>query len=360
MKRFAGLFRIPPSLFTFIALLFVFVPFSLSPLSPSSSAANAEKPASFADLVQQKKDVTIVVTDSGLGGLSVAADLAARLPASGIARTARIVFVNAEPDAAWGYNDMKSEADKTRVFDGVLASIETRFKPDLILIACNTLSVVFPSTTHARTGGTETVEIVGLGADLIAKELDGKRDATTLVFAAKTTIESGAHKRLLVAKGVPPDHVVGEACPRLAGAIERGSASEETVSYVKKFVTEALDKRSAKDGPLVVSLNCTHYGYVKPLWEQAFAAAGYPGVKVLDPNPLMTDLVLREGGKKRFPKTGVTVEVFSKVPIDAGTRANLGALLRTVSPETADALTAYRHEPRLFPAVVDPAAIVAR
>ena len=357
MKRFAGLVRPLPSLITFKALL---VSFSLISFSSFTFSASAEKPAAFADLVEQKKDVTIVVTDSGLGGLSVAADLAARLPASGIARTARIVFVNAEPDPAFGYNDMKVEADKARVFDGVLASIETRFKPDLILIACNTLSVVFPSTGHAKTGGTETVEIVGLGADLIAKELEGKRDATTLVFATKTTIESGAHRRLLVAKGVPADHVVGESCPRLAGAIERGAASEETVSYVKKFVAEALERRSAKDGPLVVSLNCTHYGYVKPLWEQAFAAAGYPGVKVLDPNPLMTDLVLKEGGRKRFPKTGVTVEVFSKVPIAAGTRANLGGLLRTVSPETADALTAYRHEPRLFPAVVDPAAIVAR
>src|SRR5512140_1925535 len=156
----------------------------------------AGKVRTFSEVARAKKDVTIVVTDSGLGGLSVAADLAARLPGSGIARSARIVFVNAEPDAAWGYNDMKSESDKARVFDGALAAMEARFKPDLILIACNTLSVVFPSTAHAKTGGTETVGIVGLGADLIAKELEGRRDATALVFAAKTTIESGAHKRI--------------------------------------------------------------------------------------------------------------------------------------------------------------------
>ena len=74
--------------------------------------ALAAKPAAFADVARQKPDVTIVVTDSGLGGLSVAADLAARLPASGIVRSARIVFVNAEPDVGLGYNDMKLEADK--------------------------------------------------------------------------------------------------------------------------------------------------------------------------------------------------------------------------------------------------------
>ncbi len=339
-----------------------FVPsaFVLAALAVAAFGARAEKPARFAEVVRKKPDVTIVVTDSGLGGLSVAADLAARLPASGIVRSARIVFVNAEPDVALGYNDMKLEADKVRVFDAALAAMETRYKPDLILIACNTLSVVYPGTAHAKKGGTETVEIVGLGADLIARELETKRGATAVVFATKTTIESGAHKKLLVGKGVPADHVVGEACHRLAGAIERGAASEETVAYVKKFVAEALEKRPDKTGPIVASLNCTHYGYVKPLWEQAFAAAGYPGVKVLDPNPLMTDLVLREGGAKRFPKAAVTVEVVSKVPIDEATRANLGALLRSVSPETADALTCYRHEPDLFAAKVDPAAVIAR
>jgi glutamate racemase len=326
----------------------------------AANGARAEKPAAFSDVARKKLDVTIVVTDSGLGGLSVAADLAARLPGSGIVRSARIVFVNAEPDVAFGYNDMKREADKVRVFDGVLAAMEARYKPDLILIACNTLSVVYTGTAHAKRGGTETIEIVGLGADLIRRELAAKPDATALVFATKTTIESGAHKKLLVGKGVPADRVVGEACPRLAGAIERGAASEDTVAYVKKFVAEALEKRPDKTGPIVASLNCTHYGYVKPLWEQAFATAGYPGVKVLDPNSLMTDLVLKEGGEKRFPKTAVTVEVVSKVPIDEATRVNLGALLRTVSPQTADALAAYRHEPGLFPAVVDPAAVIAR
>ena len=134
--------------------------------------------------------------------------------------------MNAEPDAAFGYNDLKNDADKVRIFDGALSAMEARYKPDLILIACNTLSVVWPRTEHAKTGGVETVEIVGLGADLIRKELAAKPDATALVFATKTTIESEAHKKLLVAQGVAADHVVGEACPKLAGAIERGAASD--------------------------------------------------------------------------------------------------------------------------------------
>jgi glutamate racemase len=329
-------------------------------LAAFAAGAPAADVRAFGDVARTKPDVTIVVTDTGLGGLSVAADLAARLPASGIVKSARIVFVNAEPDPAWGFNDLRSDADKVRIFDGALSAMEARYRPDLILIACNTLSVVWPRTAHAKAGGVETVEIVSLGADLIRRELAATPGATALVFATKTTIESGAHRDLLVDKGVPPDHVVGEACPRLAGAIERGVASDETVGYVKKFVAEALEKRPARGGPLVVSLNCTHFPYVTPLWEQAFATAGYPGVKVLDPNPLMTDLVLREGGGKRFPRTSVTVEAVSKVPVSPGTRANLGALLRKTSPETADALLHIREDPALFPAVVEAGAVIPR
>jgi len=330
----------------------------LAGLALFDAGARAGAGRSFADAARTKPDVTIVVTDSGLGGLSVVAGLATRLPASGIVRSARIVFVNAEPDVSLGYNDMKFEADKARVFDAALSAMETRYEPDLILIACNTLSVVHPGTAQARKGGPETVGIVGLGADLIARAVDGKKDATAVIFATKTTIESGAHRKLLVEKGIPGDRIVGEACPKLAGAIERGATSEETAAYVKKFVAEALERLPEKPGPIVASLNCTHYGYVLPLWEKTFASLGHPGVTVLDPNPLMTDLVLREGGAKRYPSTSVTVEVVSKVPIGPETQASLGRLLRSVSPLTADALAHYKHEPNLFPAAVDPSAVV--
>ncbi|MDW7682043.1 MAG: hypothetical protein SCK70_15885, partial [bacterium] len=41
-----------------------------------------------------KKNVKIVVTDSGLGGMSVAADLAARLPKNAVFQNVEIIFFN--------------------------------------------------------------------------------------------------------------------------------------------------------------------------------------------------------------------------------------------------------------------------
>ena len=331
---------------------------ALALLAAAGCSAGSRRPATFAQAAREKADVTIVVTDSGLGGLSVVADLAARLPESGIARSARVVFVNALLDDAIGYNDLEDEADKVRVFDAALAAMESRYRPDLILVACNTLSVFYGKTEHARRGMTETVSIVPMGADLIERTLKETPDATAMIFATKGTIDSGAHRRLLVGKGVPDARIVGQSCPKLTGAIERGAHSEETAGRIRGFVEEALARLPGKRGPLVVSLNCTHFGYARPLWEETFEKLGYPGVKVLDPNPLMTDLVLREGAPRRFPETAVTVEVVSKTPITPAVKAALGALLRTTSPATADALERWTHAPDLFHVAIEPSALV--
>ncbi len=330
---------------------------ALATLILAGCATGTRKAASFAAALKARPEVTIVVTDSGLGGLSVVADLAARLPQSGIARSARVVFVNALLDDAVGYNDLKDEADRIRVFDAALAAMESRYRPDLVLVACNTLSVFYGKTEHARRGTTETVSIVPMGADLIERTLKETPDATAMIFATKGTIDSGAHRRLLVGKGVPDARIVGQSCPKLTGAIERGAHSEETAGRIRGFVEEALARLPGKRGPLVVSLNCTHFGYARPLWEETFEKLGYPAVKVLDPNPLMTDLVL-EGAPRRYPETQVTVEVVSKTPIPSGVKSALGALLRTTSPETADALETYTHAPDLFHVAIEPSALV--
>lgn len=330
----------------------------LAALSLAACSSGTRKPATFAEAARTRPDVTIVVTDSGLGGLSVAADLAARLPASGLVRSARIVFVNALLDDAIGYNDLKDEADKVRVFDAALAAMESRYRPDLVLVACNTLSVFYDKTEHARQGKTETVSIVPMGVDLIERALKETPDATAMVFATKGTIDSGTHRRLLLAQGVSDTKIVGQPCPKLTGAIERGAHSEETAGRIRGFVEEAITRLPEKKGPLVVSLNCTHFGYARPLWEETFEKLGFPGVKVLDPNPLMTDLVLREGAPRRYPETKVTVEVVSKTPITPDVKAALGALLRTTSPATADALEHWTHAPDLFHVAIDPSALV--
>ncbi len=299
------------------------------------------------DVLAERTDVTIVVTDSGLGGLSVAADLAARLPESGVFRNARIVFYNALFHKS-GYNGLDSEAEKDRIFDAVLRAMDKRYRPDLLLIACNTLSVVYGRTRFSRTAPFPVIGIVDTGVDLIAREFDRTPDATAILFGTKTTIESEAHKKALVARGYPAERIVGQACHKLAGAIERGTASEETVGYIEQFVGEALAKTGPVTGPLFGSFNCTHFGYARQQFAEAFAAAGYPGIALLDPNPLMADRLFDPAYLHRHQRTNVSVEVVSKLEITEQERGSIGPLLEAVSPEVAAAFRGYTLDPKLF------------
>jgi glutamate racemase len=292
-------------------------------------------------------EVTILVTDSGLGGLSVAADVAARLPASGVFRKARVVFYNALFHNT-GYNGLASETEKDRIFDAVLRAMDKRYHPDILLIACNTLSVVYGRTAFARKSPFPVVGIVETGVDLIARELEKVPGSTVLVLGTETTIGSEAHKKALVAGGFAPERIVGQACHGLAGAIERGPSSEETLEYIRKYVGEALAKAGPDAGPVFASFNCTHYGYARQQFADAFAAAGRPGIEILDPNPLMADVLFRPAYMHRYPRTEVAVEVVSKLEITERERASIGPLLETVSPAVAEAFRNYTLDPKLF------------
>ncbi|MCK7481852.1 MAG: aspartate/glutamate racemase family protein [Candidatus Moduliflexus flocculans] len=306
-------------------------------------------------VLSKRKDITILVTDSGLGGLSVAADLAARLPESGVFRKARIVFYNALFHNT-GYNGLDSEAEKDRIFDAVLRAMNERYRPDILLIACNTLSVVYDRTPFAHSAPFPVIGIVETGVDLIARQFAKTPGATALLFGTKTTIESEAHKKALVALGFPAERIHGQACHNLAGAIERGVATEETVGYIRKFVGEALAQAGDVPGPLFASFNCTHFGYARQQFADAFAEAGHPGTELLDPNPLMADFLFKAPYLNRYPRTDISVEVVSKLEITERERAAIGPLLEAVSPAVAEAFRNYTFDPRLFEVAFTPAA----
>jgi len=76
---------------------------------------------------------TIVVFDSGLGGLTVYREVAAARPDAD--------FIYVADDAAFPYGDLEETALVTRVVDLIAGLIETN-QPDLAVIACNTASTI--------------------------------------------------------------------------------------------------------------------------------------------------------------------------------------------------------------------------
>jgi len=310
-----------------------------------------------AEFFTKNKDVTILVTDSGLGGLSVAADVAARLPESGVFENARIIFFNSLFHNRSGYNSLKSEDEKVRIFNTALKAMYKKYHPDLLLIACNTLSVLYDKTPFSQRAKFPVIGIVETGVELIAKQFDQNPEKIAIIFATETTIGSNAHKDKLISLGYSEDKIVCQACPRLAGSIERGYNSEETVGYIKKYVNQALKNVGDPSAQIFVSLNCTHYGYSMQQFKDEFATAGYPDIVIIDPNPEMADFLFKPPYLNRFPETNVTMEVISKTKISEQKRISLSELLEQISHLTAEALLNYQYDPDLFDAKFDSTSI---
>jgi glutamate racemase len=292
--------------------------------------------------------ITIVVTDSGLGGLSVVADAVRKLQEYRGFGEVELVFYNALFTDEGGYNSLSTREQKVRIFSDALQEFQDRSSPDILLIACNTLSVLFPDTRFASTTKTHVFGIVEEGIDLIAARLPSGAPGQVIIFATETTIDEGAHKDALVDRGIPPRNIVVQKCPQLASYIEQGFDSMETGLLIEAYVDEALGSIDRNGGPLLVSLNCTHYGYSLAAWQAAFAARNVPVEVFLDPNRSMIDFLLPEPRHGRHENVTVNVRVISMIEIPEDRIRSIGRYLHNISPETEAALRAYELVPDLF------------
>ena len=317
-------------------------------------------------------DAHLVVTDSGLGGLSICAALERRLRLEGLGRT-RITYVNAWPFEGRGYNDLPDLAARAAVFDRALDRMAA-WSPGRILIACNTLSIIYPHTAFSRAAAVQVDGILDAGVGLFADSLTAEPSAGLILLGTKTTIESGVHAGALVERGVDPHRIRAVHCHGLAGAIERDPDSAAVADLIAACAGRV---RAADPGgvPLYAGLCCTHYGYVSDRLCAALGAAVGRPVQALDPNARMvTDLALeplaprepgqptglppdlpprldaqaRTPGQPSSAGGAVFVEVVSKVTLEPTACQAIARLVAPVSPATAHALLSYAHVPDLF------------
>ena len=313
-------------------------------LPPDSKNVDAIRRLSARD------SLTVVVTDSGLGGLSVVADAARKMTEQKAYRHVEIVFYNALFTGEGGYNSLPDRNDKVRVFNRALEDMQRRYAPDVILVACNTLSVLADDTEFAAAAKTPVIGIVDAGVRLIAERLEADERDRVIIFATETTVEEGTHKAALVNRGIGADRIVLQACPELASYIEKGYDSMETRFLIDAYVDEALARAGEiRRHDLYVSFNCTHYGYAMPAWRDAFEAKGVPVAEFLNPNQTMIDVLLPDVVRDRFDSTDVRVRVVSMVEIPEETRASIGGLLRAGFARHRQGVAGLRIEPRLVP-----------
>jgi glutamate racemase len=308
-----------------------------------------------------RPDTRIVITDSGLGGLSICAALEKNLREAGLPRAVRLTYVNAWPFEDRGYNDLPDAAARADVFDRALLRMSA-MRPDRIVIACNTLSVLYPETAFSRNPPMPVQGIVDAGVGLFAERLNDDPAASIVLTGTKTTIESGVHRDQLVGRGIDPARIAAASCHGLAAAIEKDVDGAGVAELIDACATRAA--AAAPPGAvLFAGLCCTHYGYVAVRIVDALARKTGRRVRALDPNLslvgslMASDILLDrapdlESGAGEARRGGsvsdVTVELISKVHLDETARRGIARLIEPVSAVTANALLSYSRVPDLF------------
>ena len=204
-------------------------------------------------------DQPILLFDSGVGGLTVLAELRTLLPEAPI--------IYAADNAGLPYGG-KSEAEIAARVCGLLGRIAERFHPRLICIACNTASTI----ALAMVRDVLAVPIVGT-VPAIKPAAAMTRTGVIGLLGTEATIRQGYVDRL-EAEFARGKQLLRFAAPELVMAAEvklRGRAVDPGV-----YARAAAGLRSLPGGADIdtVVLACTHF----PLVEDELADAFGPGV----------------------------------------------------------------------------------
>ena len=203
----------------------------------------------------------IGVFDSGVGGLTVLAELRRRLPAE------PTLYLGDNARAPYGPRppgEVRSFALESARW---LAGQEVK----LLVIACNT------ATAHALEEIRAAVEVpvIGVIRPGAVMASAATRAGQVGVIATAGTVGSGAYVRAILDAN-PAIEVTQQACPDLVPLVEAGEASTpEANRAVERYLGELFAAAPAIDTLL---LGCTHYPILRPSIE-AFAG---PRVSVVD------------------------------------------------------------------------------
>jgi glutamate racemase len=294
-----------------------------------------------------KDTLSIVIADSGMGGLSICADIVNGLQARRSYRSVSLTYFNAWPEQDRGYNLLPGMPERIRVFDRALTAM-LHFQPDRILIACNTLSALYARTSFSRQAPVPVEGIIDSGVDLMHSYLSTREDSRVIVLGTPTTIEADIHRARLVGRGIHAERIICQPCDRLAGEIEKAPESATVRTMVESYVRQAAERISDRQLPVAAALCCTHYGYSQRIFETAMQASFEGPTTILNPNEAMSAALLADFAPRGQQDVRIDLEVVSRIIWSDEKIEAIARILEMASPLTAGALRQYRHDPDLF------------
>lgn len=206
--------------------------------------------------MKSTKKLSIVVTDSGVGGLPALKALALSVP------FARFIYYSDEKNMPYGNKGV-------RAIEGYCEQ-RVRFaksvNADLLVVACNTMSVVGKSVFSKSDVPVLTV----VAADAISE----KTIVNAVLFCTAATAKSERIRRLSAKNGVFVYPFYSLACE-----IEKGVSELERARFseLEKMRDDNTRFGLKKEKYNTVVLGCTHYGLIKGEFKKLF-----PNAAVID------------------------------------------------------------------------------
>lgn len=291
--------------------------------------------------------LSILVTDSGLGGLSVFNDIANRLEQGSPWERVKLTYFNAWPAPHRGYNHFNSMEKRAIVFNNAMSAMAV-YQPDQILIACNTLSVIYPNTKFSRTSDTKVEGIVDHGVQMMHEKLLANPESIAVVFGTPTTTNAKSHENQLVELGISKSRIINIGCTNLAGFIEREPFSDKVGQMINDFVKQAVSELGMFKGHIYGALCCTHFGYRQELFSRAFTRFFKGKTTLLNPNVRMAGQVFKADNYKQNFKPDITMHIVSQAVWEKEQINAYLRLLTSISDRTRDALINYEQDNNLF------------
>lgn len=286
-----------------------------------------------------------VITDSGLGGLSVCAGIEQVLTKNNSGAGIDLLYINATPEDRSGYNALPNQNERVLLFDRFLKAIHSRYQPDEIAIACNTLSVIYDDTDFAHQNLLEVRGIVDAGVELCNQHIRNNPEHGLIIFATETTTEAGTYPRLI---DIDSSKLSAQECPELAHAISNDASGATCRDLLKDYILDSLQRFEVKPHRVYAFLGCTHYGYQARIFTELIKQQGV-APQILNPNDLLVEqLTSGLQAQASDNKEPLSIKFISRYEIPQVEIQSMERYLKDAAPMTMRALHNQLVVPDLF------------
>lgn len=238
-------------------------------------------------------DAPLLMFDSGVGGLSVLAEVRKLLP------DAPVIYAADNAGLPYG---TKTEAEIAARVAGLLGRMTERFRPRLVCIACNTASTIALGMVR------DVLEIPIVGTVPAIKPAAAMtRTGTIGLLGTAATIRQGYVDRL-EAEFAADKRLLRAAAPELVEAAERKLRGKPVDPAIYERAAAALRQQPGGDRIDTVVLACTHF----PLVEDELARAFGPDVRFVHGAPGIARRIAALTAGQSFARSKPDLALFTR------------------------------------------------